>query len=393
MTAVWAYPWTFNRDTIDTELESLSDAGVDSITIAGHYHSIQTLVPRTAGEALKNGVFESYPGGCHFDPDSRYFDDTDINPPIIRSETNGQDSFGRITSAAADHHLNINAWTVCLHNSRLGAENPQYRVESAFGDARDHALCPSHPEVRTYYERIVRSLRDYNIARIDLESIGFPTAFHGHGHQFGHLKNHVVTSDSGRWLLSQCFCDGCRAAATDYEVEFDAAQTLVREMAHDALRGTTSELPPLDELINSHKEIQSLLSFRAGIVEQFISQVVAASGPVPLNYYLADGLGYLPKDVEWAGVKLDQLAEYLDSVTALCYTASPETARKRVQAARSAFGGHVHAGVTLDPEVIENEDTFSDVVTASRNTATGQLNIYNYSLLGDEQVDWLENAV
>lgn len=400
MTVVWTYPWAFAPATIDDELAELAEMGVDGLTVAGHYHSIQTLLPpRTdtarepsRGDGTGRGVFASYPGGCHFEPDPEYFEATSLDPPVNDSGPDGRDAFGLVADAAGDHDLDVNAWTVCLHNSRLGAANPDYRIESAFGDAHDHALCPSHEAVRAYYAGVVGNLRDYDVARIDLESIGYSTALHGHGHRFGHLKNHVVTTDAGRVLLSQCFCEGCRAAAAEHAVDFDAARSLVRDLLRDGMRGPTAELPPLDELADRYEPIRSLLSFRAAVVERFVRRLAAASGPVPLHYYLADGLGYVPSAVEPAGVRLESLGDHLDSVTAICYTDSPETARERVGRARAAFDGPVNAGVTLDPAVVPDEAAFRAVSLAGRDAATGGLEVFNYSLMGETQVGWLDRV-
>lgn len=386
MTTVWTYPWAFGVDNVDDDLARIADAGVTGVTIAGHYHSVQTVLPHSPDD----GVFESYPGGCHFEPSPRYFRETDIHPPVNDSAPDGEsDAFGLVARTARECGLDVNAWTVCLHNSRLGAVNPEYRIESAFGDPHDHALCPSHPAVRTYYEGIVRSMEAYGVDRIDLESVGFPTAFHGHGDGFGHLKNHAVTSNAGQLLLSQCFCDGCRAAAADHDVDFEAAEQLVRELGTEALTGPTSEPPPVDELADRYGAFRQLLSFRAAVVERFVRRLAAATDDVALNYYLADGLGYVPDAVASAGVDLEQLGPHLDAVTAICYTDDPGTARERVRLAREAFDGPVHGGVTLDPAVVDTRTEFEAVVAAVRDLITGDLQVYNHSLLGAEQRQWV----
>ena len=99
--------------------------------------------------------------------------------------------------------------------------------------------------------------------------------------------------------------------------------------------------------------------------------------------------GVVPSAVEPAGVNLDALSAHLDGVTAICHTDSPETARERVREGRAAFDGPVQAAVTLDPDVVPNEAAFREVVLAAREAATGDLAVYNYSLMGDEQVAWL----
>jgi hypothetical protein len=48
--------------------------------------------------------------------------------------------------------------------------------------------------------------------------------------------------------------------------------------------------------------------------------------------------------------------------------------------------------VTLDPDVVATEDEFLTVAKTAQEAATGDLAIYNYSLLGDERAQWLRTV-
>lgn len=385
MPALWTYPWTLHHDGIDDSCERLANRGIDAITVASHYHSVRSIQPRSP-----DALFSAYEGGCYFDPGGA-FDDVPIEPPVNRVGS-WDDPLAAIVDGAHDHGLTVNAWTVCLHNTRLGSTNPRYRIESAFGDAHDHSLCPSHPEVRDYFAAVVGSIRERTVDGIHLESLGFPSVFHGHGSGFGHDKRQAVTTDAETLLLSQCFCDGCRAAATSHSVDLDAARTRVRELLQRPLTDPTVSTPPAHDLLNSEPVLDDLLDFRAAVVERLLERLVDAAGSTPLNYYAMESYGSTPSDLSLAGVRTDVLEMYLDRVTGFCYVADPEIARERLTSLERAVGLPIDAGVTLDPAVIDGRERFSDLVDGIQSVIDGSLSVYHHSLATETHLDWVAEA-
>ncbi|MFB6148493.1 MAG: hypothetical protein ABEJ48_02405, partial [Halobacteriales archaeon] len=360
---VWTYPWTLAAEGIDAACEDIADRGIDGLTVASHYHSVQTLQPRTP-----ETLFASYPGGCYFTPDPTAFADTPIDPPV--NAVDGYDDPLAAVRTATDHAgLSVAAWTVCLHNSRLGAEYPRYRIESAFGDAHDHAFCPSHPAVQAYYAGVVETLATYDVDRIDLEWIGFGNVFHDHGWRFGHRKQQAVTDYTTAVLLSQCFCDGCEAAADRRGFDLDEARDRVRSLCREALQGPGRSLPELAELRAEEPAIDRLLEFRAAVVGEFLDSLVAASGGIPVNYYLTEDLGKGPLTIDAAGVDLDMLAATLDRVTTLCYTSDPLEAKQRLRVLDRRLSIPVDGAVTLDPDIIETEADFQRLARSIQTVA------------------------
>ena len=384
MAVTWAYPWSFLGDQPTASFDDLTVLGVDGVNVASHYHSIRMLDPQRSER-----LFESRPGGCYFDPSPDQFAETPITPPV-NDVSGSEDPLADIVFAANDAGVTPNAWVVCNHNSRLGTENPEYRFESAFGTPHDHALCPSHPEVREYFAGIVRSLGEYDLGEIQLESIGFPNAFHGHGSDFGHDKNQVLTETAQEILLSQCFCPGCRAAAADHAVDVDRAQAVVREECNELLAAPNEEVD-LAALRKDHPVLEDLFDFRARVVETFVRRLAEASDDVPLNYYIADGLGHGPEDGWPAGVVPARLEPYLDRVTALCYVGDADVARKRVENCSDSVDLPVDAGVSVDPGVVDSRREWQEVVGAVRDRCE-DVHVYNHTLLTDHHLEWLGEA-
>lgn len=383
MVAVWSYPWRLlSQDPVETRQE-FAELGVTSVTVAAHYHSIRTLDPRS-----DDGLFESYEGGCYFDPDRDAFADTRIDPPV-NEVTGYDDPFGAVVETLREGGIDVNAWLVCFHNSKLGADNPEFGVQSAFGDTHDHAFCPSHDDVSAYFEGVVRSLADYDIEAINLESLGFPSVFHGHGATFGHAKNHVVTNAAEEILVSQCFCSACRERAADHPVDFERAKDVVRDVVRDVLSEPTPQVSSLKHLTETRPVLAELFDFRASVIDEFLAGVAAASGDVELTYSASDGLGRDPNDGWPAGVVLDRVRTHLDRIVALCYTDDPDVARRRVRRYRDAVEIPVDAGVTLDPGMVGSESEWRTVVDSVRDLAD-DVHVYNHSLMSEGHREWFD---
>lgn len=380
--ALWTYPWTLHREGIDDACARFRECGIDAVNVASHYHSVRSMQAR-----FPDDLFESYPGGCYFDPNGR-FDDGPIEPSVNRIGS-WDDPLTEIVDGVHDHGLAVNAWTVCLHNTRLGATNPDFRIHSAFGDAHDHSLCPSHPSVRDYFASVVESIRARGVDEIQLESVGFPSVFHDHGSQYGHDKRQAVTTETEEFLLSQCFCDGCRDAAASHQVDFERARERVRELLERSLADPTRAPPPIDELLEREPVVADLLEFRASVIDTLLERLANAAGSTPLNYYVMEAYGFEPSTLPYAGVRLESLETHLDRVTALCYVAERETARDRIATLDSALDLPVDAGITLDPNVVSRSNQVHALVEGIRTATDGTLSVYHHSLLTETHLEWI----
>lgn len=388
MTALWTYPWTMKAEGLEKACEGILNLGIDEITVPSHYHSVRSLQPR-----FPNALFQQFHGGCHFSPDPARFDGCPIAPQTVIME-GFDDPLAEVTEVAHDYGLSVNAWTVCLHNSRLGAANPDYRLESAFGDSHDHSLCPSHPAVRDYFARVVEAAVARSVDEIHLESIGTPSAFHGHGLTFGHDKRQVLTEPAETVLLSQCFCDGCRRAAESHPIEFDRAKERVQSLLEAALTDPTMKTPSLVALVGEDSELRALFDFRGSVVESLIEEIADAAGTTPLNYYVAESpSGADPNGVWPAGVRPARLDGFLDRATAMCYVSDPAVARDRVRALQDMVECPVDAGLSLDPSRVETATELSALVDTLADTVDGRLSFYHHGLLTDTQLQWIESAI
>lgn len=387
MPAIWTYPWTLRTEGVDEACERLRSLGFDGINLASHYHSVRGMQPR-----FPDAMFERYPGGCWFEPDADAFASTPIDPPVNRLD-GSDDPLAEIVETAADHDLDVNAWTVLQHNSRLGSENPEFRVRTAYGDAHDNVLCPSHSAVREYFASVVESVVERGVAEVQLEGLGYQSVFHGHGPDFGHDKRMVLTSGTEDALASQCFCDGCRAAADDDQVDLDAARTLVRELLSASFAAPHTDPPDLGTLVVEHPVLADLFDFRASVLRRLMKRLRDAAGEIPINYFAMNGFVGSPEASAWsAGVRFADLEDVVDRSTAICYVPDPAEATSKVRTLERSLDVPTDAGITLNPSVVDSERQLLSLVDALSEAVSGRIAVYHHSFLTEAQLRWLDTA-
>lgn len=386
MPSLWCYPWTLAREGLPEAWDRLHELGINEINLSGHYHSVRSMQPRFPDE-----LFVKHPGGCHFHPKERRFEGSPINPVQVDIGS-FDDPLAEIVESAAAREIAVNGWTVLCHNSRLGQVNPNYRIESAFGQPQDHAFCPSHRAVRNYFATVVEAIADRGVSEIQLESLGYGTVFHGHGSNFGHDKRQILTSRTEELLLSQCFCNGCREEAESDSVDINAAERVVRELLEMSFSNPHDTPPQLDALVAEHSVLHDLFEFRAQMIGRLLERLSDAAGKTPLNYYIMEG-GSLDAGKLWpAGVRLSELEPHLDRVTALCYVRDPSVARERIHRIRTTFGGPIDVGITLDQETLRYREEFERLTTAAQEASDGRIHVYHHALATEEQLEWIRTV-
>jgi len=296
---------------------------------------------------------------------------------------------GEITESATDAGIDVNGWVVLCHNSRLGGRHPEFRMESAFGDPQDHAFCPSHPEVREYYATVVEAVAARGVAEVQLESVGYGTVFHGHGLEFGHDKRQVLSTLTDTWLLSQCFCDGCRSTMSSHGVDPDETRETVRALLRTSFANPDSDLPRLSALVREHSVLRGLFDFRAAVVSRLFERLAKAAGDTPLNYYVMEGDAFDVDGIWPSGVRIDDIDDHVERLTALCYVGDPNVARERITGIASLFDGPIDAGVTLDQNAIRSRAALSELVEVIEPEIDGTIHCYHHSLATDAQLEWI----
>src|SRR6202011_2312030 len=194
--AIYAYPWDVVQEEPARFGEIVSAQGISAVTLALSYHAGKFISRRST----QGRVYFPEDGAVYFNPTlSRY---GKIKPyphpePEIREVA---------TRLAETSSLEVNAWVVLFHNTRLGISYPDMTVRNAWGDRYVYNLCPINPQVADFGAELVRDIATtLSLKSIVVETPGFLPYPHGYHHEFAQVQ-------SQRWiemLLGLCFCDHC----------------------------------------------------------------------------------------------------------------------------------------------------------------------------------------
>ncbi len=385
---LWAYPWDILDEGPDTVMERVANAGFDEVSVAMLYHGGMLLLPHNP----RRKVYFPEDGVVYFVPDSECYRGTSLRP--IRSElTKDGDPLSQICRAAASCGLGTVAWVVCLHNGRLGLENPGVALENAFGDRYPYALCPSQPQVSTFLEGVVADLsRRYPLAGIELEAL-----YHqNYPHDWSHPKegSHRTALDAD--LLSLCFCRACLSAAAEHGVQGDSVRRAVRSVLQDRFGRDTGAVPargaecPPDQLDTLIPDGTAYLDVRTHVVTALLKRLTAAS-QVPIHGIVGSGL--LGRE-RWSGLALHEWAAVCESLTVNCYQREPHTSvEEEITEARRRVGrSALHIGLQATWPHVNAASQLSRRIATARTAQADGVAIYNYGLMPLHHIHWVKDA-
>jgi hypothetical protein len=198
--SAFVYPWDVNGDP--EAAGRIAGLGVQQVTLASAYHSTRALTPRHPGHRVVTAEHAAvlYPPGDRWQGrDLRPYEAGDWAPG---------DAFGQAAEALAGAGLDVHAWVVLAHNSRLGAERPDTSVVNAYGDRYPWAPCIAQPATRAYLVDLAAEAAVRPGAKgTELESLGWYGLAHLHAHD---KTAGVGLGEAGQYLMSLCFCPSCR---------------------------------------------------------------------------------------------------------------------------------------------------------------------------------------
>ena len=197
------YPWCFAEEGCEQLVEYARRLGVQRLYVASAYHAGFFMHPHSPERKVR--LVED--GVVYFRPDEDAWSESRIRPAVstLCESTN---LFGNICDAAARSDIELSAWTVCLHNTRLGLQHPECTVQNVYGDSYPHALTPGHPDARAYVAGLVNDLtKNYAIHSVLLEAPNYRGRAHGStwvsGHH--HERNGIHLRELEEALLSVSF--------------------------------------------------------------------------------------------------------------------------------------------------------------------------------------------
>lgn len=387
--AIWTYPWDIQDVGLPTFLADVTArAGLDTVSLATSYHAGRFLQPRSP----RRKAYFPEDGTVYYRPDPALWADAPIRPLVARNLEEGGDMLATLVEARDRGGPAVSAWTVCLHNTRLGLLHPGDVTRTAFDDPNFYALCPSSPAARAYVRTLVRDItRGYRPDRLELESPNFMGFAHGYHHE----KDGVGLLPEDDFLLSLCFCRHCAARAAKAGVDLEAARPIVQRFVAEACgRAVPAPQVPVFpgegiEAFRPWAPLYDLLAWRSEPVTSLLAEIAEAADPAT-KIVLID-----LADAWLGGVDLAASGSLLDGLLLCAYDMAPEAVARLARRGREAIGPDRFLGIgyrLFFPEMASAQDLCARVAAAVGEGADG-LNFYNYGLVPAPRLDWIGEAL
>jgi len=345
-------------------LEQIAELGFTAVSVAAVYHSVQAFLP----ENPRRRWFTTTRSHANYRPDPTRH--AGLRPPEPLEDG---DSFEVVATTVTAAGLDLTAWIVLLHSS-LASARPELAMRPLGGPAQPGLLCPSSPAVAEYAASLAREIDDrFAPAALDLETTGWAAVPH---HQ--HAKVAMPLGASGRFLLSLCFCDACRALASP-DLPAWAAQRLESEF-----RGGTEPVG-VDELLAESAELAAFQAVRESVVLNLIRTI---AGAVSARVHVAHS-----GEPRQAGIDYGTLASVADRIVVLDYGQGGQTPGATIaEAARLAGADRIVAGLSVCAPEAPDEASFVRAAAAAAAVGVSEISVYNHSLVDSVRLGWARAA-
>lgn len=388
--SLWTYPWDLSDLGIENSLNEIKETGLQGISLATSYHAGRFLQPRNP----RRKVYFPEDGTLYFPINQGTYKHLKIQPEVATIVQEKGDILKQTIEYAHQLGMKVSAWTVCLHNTRIGMAYPDVTVKNAFGDPYYYNLCPNNNDVREYIKTFITDMTTrYDLYSIELESLNYM----GYLHEFHHEKDGVGLTEKEQFLLSLCFCDSCKKEAEKAGINYEAARSSVQNIL---IKTFEQPLPDNDDQIFLAKqlsyfeddpELYNYLIWRSKVVTA-LTEEVREIVPDRVKVYF---LSLLTPSKSWLfGVDFEAISEAVDGIVVCCYDAKPEQVSLDVkESAAAASNIDLVAGVRVFYPEVESETELIDKIRRANQAGTKGYLFYNYGLIPKPRMEWIKNAL
>ena len=401
----------FATDLHDEGLEAVLDniqgrAGLDGVSLACAYHHARDVFPHNPVRKVR--YLEG--GTVFFRPDSQRYQDLRIRPQVSQLAEQ-VDILEALVEVAGQRGLAVRAWTVFLHNTRLGSLYPDCAMQNAFGDPYITQLCPANPEVRAFAAALAADIARYGVDAILAEAL----CYLGFDHGYHHERCFVPLSPMARFLLGLCFCRHCLETAGGAGVDGERVRDLIRQVLEEALAGSPPAWLALELTWDNVAglaggELGGYLRARMEAVTTLaraVSQAVKRIRPETTIYFMdmsGAAKGYAtgepvgepaPKSAWQDGVDVAAVARAAGGMEAIGYARNPERLRFDLTAYRELLPEATPFSVALRP-MLPDCDTPANLaakVAVASEAGAEWVDFYHYGLMPLDRLDWIRQAL
>ncbi|SEK66900.1 hypothetical protein [Streptacidiphilus jiangxiensis] len=379
----------FAVDLLDEGAEpffgNLTDrAGVGGVTLASVYHEARDVFPHNPRRVLR--YLE--PGAAYFRPDPALWRGRTLAPRAAAA-IGDEDPFELASAHAGRRGMKLHAWTVFLHNDRLGFEHPECAPENAFGDRHLTELCPANPDVREYVRGLVLEHARYGVDAIRAESLHF----HGLRHGYHHERYFEELGPITEALLGLCFCTHCRSAARGAGVPADEVRAAVHREIRARLADEDAATAPGSLTDIADGALAAYVDASAATVTSLAAEAAETAEACGMRLSFMDGGG--PGTGWLSGIDLAALAKAVPQVETLGYAKTAAEVREKV----AAFALHGVApsalAVILRPMAkdCDSAENLAAKVATLRELGVPEVEFYHYGLMRLSSLDRIGAAL
>lgn len=394
--ALWIYPW----DILDSGIEETAkrasgEWGLNAFSLTPSYHSAKFLLPRRSTEK----VFLSGGSAIYFRPDESLYAGTTLRPVVTRRE-HLLDVLDRTADAAHREGMTLRAWTVGLHNSKIGDARPDAAERNVFGDLYPWALCPANPDVREYLVSLVRDVAlNHAVDAIDLESTGYHGLYHGHHHEL----IGITWGLTEEFLMGLCFCDHCLRRAAGAGIDGAELRQRVAVFLEQRFRDETM-LPakqPGDNgpatLMLDWPELYAFVRMRLETVTSLVAEVRERSlAGTSATLALTASTFQRGSEHAWLeGMDLKALAGAADEIIALAYFQDPQAVAAEIAFGLGLIGDpeRMVAGMSILAQGTTSAANLVEKVNVARSFGVRKFSFYNFGFVSEARLGWLGQLV
>ena len=383
---LFAYPW----DIIDTGVAEFVahsvQLGVTEVHVTTCYHSGKFLLPRNS----RRKVYFPKPGCVYFAPAPGAFRQS-VTPPVSELAATGW--LDQLGGAAQKQQIQLAAWTVFFHNSSLGQAHPDLTLRNLFGDPYGFALCPSHRRVQDYAVDLCKSIEATGVfAAVDLESMGYLGYVHGYHHEVDAIPLGTLE----KFILSLCFCEGCRVTAAQAGIKIDGLRAtleriiLQRFKADHAAGGDPQNAEQISTLLALIPEMQAFVSLRCANIASLIARIKVECPKIELNLFTSSFVGS-PSNIWMEGIDFLSLRELVDRFVLLAYSSDPDAVNTDLLFCLSLVedSSKLNLALNLGLPATPSLAGASRIVQFALEQGIGAFAFFNYGFLGGGRLGWV----
>jgi hypothetical protein len=379
--SIFLHAWDVASIGADPLVEWALDTGLNTLCLAGNYHSGWFIHPQHPQHRLH--LTEG--SVCYFHPQESLYKETRLKPQMSQL-CRKRDWFASAAKAAERHNLQLVSWAIGTHNSTLVAKFPELTQQNVYGDRLPFALCPAQAEVAAYLEALCRDIAtNFPVWALQLECFGWMGARHGHHHE----RDLVGLSEWETQLLSTCFCPACEQRARAARVDVSEVKGIVRQTLEAAFQAAPTRPrgypKSMAELEGRSPPVRRYNNWR----EEFARSVIKR-----IRTHALKGTNCrLLLETGWD----DQLAEVVDGFACIAYRASPQRTlgicRDATHIQNKKWSGLMQCLVQLGMGVPRSEKELQSIVRAVAQGGCNGINFYNRSESPPTMLNWLSKAL